>query len=59
MCDEKKNKNWLYKWKGSGIINEDDFLIENNIFGVFDGATGLVKYFDENGNSGGADSGSN
>lgn len=40
--------------KGSGIINEDDFLIGNNIFGVFDGATGLKKYFDENGNSGGA-----
>lgn len=40
--------------KGSGSINEDDFLIGDNIFGVFDGATGLVKYFDENENSGGA-----
>lgn len=40
--------------KGSGSINEDDFLIGENIFGVFDGAAGLVKYFDEDGNSGGA-----
>jgi len=40
--------------KGSGSINEDTFLIGDNTFGVFDGATGLVKYFDEKGNSGGA-----
>lgn len=38
---------------GSGKINEDALLIGSNIFGVFDGATSLKKYFDEKGNSGG------
>lgn len=56
--DEKLNEREVFveyvNDKGSGSINEDAFLIGDNIFGVFDGATGLVKYFDENGNSGGA-----
>ncbi|MDD4135502.1 MAG: hypothetical protein PHN66_00335 [Candidatus Shapirobacteria bacterium] len=56
--DEKLNKREIsiecMGDKGSGSINEDAFLVGENIFGVFDGATGLIKYFDENGNSGGA-----
>jgi len=56
--DEKLNEREVFveyvNNKGSGKVNEDYFLIGENIFGVFDGATGLVKYFDENGNSGGA-----
>lgn len=39
--------------KGSGIVNEDSFLIAPNLYGVFDGATGLIKYADVNGNTGG------
>lgn len=39
--------------KGSGAINEDQYLITPNLFGVFDGATGLIKYFDAKGNTGG------
>jgi len=39
--------------KGSGIMNEDSFLITSNLFGIFDGATGLIKYTDSFGNTGG------
>lgn len=39
--------------KGSSLVNEDEFLLGTNIFGVFDGATSLKKYFDEDGNTGG------
>lgn len=39
--------------KGSGIVNEDSHLITPNLFGVFDGAKGLVEYRDEKGNTGG------
>jgi len=39
--------------KCNGQVNEDSFLITDNLFGVFDGATGLIKYTDENGNTGG------
>jgi len=38
--------------KGSGTINEDSYFVSDNNFGVFDGATGLIKYFDANGNTG-------
>jgi len=38
--------------KGSGIINEDSYFVKPNYFGIFDGATGLTKYFDSNGNTG-------
>lgn len=34
-------------------INEDSYLIGKNLFGVFDGATGLIKYMDNRGNTGG------
>lgn len=39
--------------KGSGKLNEDQFIIKNNLYGVFDGATSLNKYIDENGKTGG------
>jgi hypothetical protein len=39
--------------KGSGIINEDNYLIKNKLFGLFDGATSLDKYIDKNGKTGG------
>lgn len=39
--------------KGSGAINEDQYLITSNLFGVFDGATGLIKYLDAKGSTGG------
>ena len=39
--------------KGSGIINEDSILVKDDIFGVFDGASSLNKYIDENGKTGG------
>lgn len=39
--------------KGDGSVNEDSFLITSNLFGVFDGATGLVKYTDSEGKTGG------
>jgi len=38
--------------KGSGQINEDSYFVKPNYFGVFDGATGLVKYADSSGNTG-------
>ncbi len=39
--------------KGSGDINEDVILIEDDILGVFDGATSLVSTSFENGMTGG------
>lgn len=39
--------------KGSGILNEDSYVISNHLFGVFDGASSLIKYVDEQGNTGG------
>lgn len=39
--------------KGSGIMNEDNILIKNNLFGVFDGATSLDKYRNKTGETGG------
>ena len=39
--------------KGYGFINEDSILITANLFGVFDGATGLIKYTDSEGKTGG------
>src|ERR1035437_6109319 len=34
-------------------LNEDNFLVEENIFGVFDGVTGLNSYKDATGKTGG------
>ncbi|MFH1564366.1 MAG: hypothetical protein ABIC82_00770 [bacterium] len=39
--------------KGIGKNNEDGFLIKNNIWGVFDGATSLNKFTDQTGKTGG------
>lgn len=39
--------------KGTHSQNEDVYLIKDNIFGVFDGATSLIKYFDDKGKSAG------
>lgn len=39
--------------KGSHQLNEDNFVIKDNIFGVFDGAGSLDKYKDESGKTGG------
>ncbi|MFA4819460.1 MAG: protein phosphatase 2C domain-containing protein [Candidatus Aenigmatarchaeota archaeon] len=36
-----------------GSSKEDTYLIGQNIFGVFDGANSINKFFDENGKSGG------
>jgi hypothetical protein len=41
----------LYE-KGSNKLNEDALLIQDNLFGVFDGATSLDKYTDEHGYTG-------
>jgi len=38
--------------KGSSSINEDSYFVSQNYFGIFDGATSLVKYLDSNGNTG-------
>jgi len=38
--------------KGSGQINEDSYFVKPNYFGVFDGATGITKYTDSDGNTG-------
>lgn len=40
-------------YKGSGLINEDILLLSPPLFGVFDGATGLIKYRDSFGKTGG------
>ncbi|MBU0648208.1 protein phosphatase 2C domain-containing protein [Patescibacteria group bacterium] len=39
--------------KGMKDINEDSYLIQDNIFGVFDGAGSLNKYVDDEGKTGG------
>ena len=39
--------------QGSGKINEDELLIKNNLYAVFDGATSLVGYTDKLGRTGG------
>lgn len=39
--------------KGSGKLNEDNYIIRNNLFGVFDGMTSLEKYIDQEGKTGG------
>ncbi len=39
--------------KGSGDINEDNLIIRDNLFGVFDGAGSVDKYRDEKGYTGG------
>lgn len=39
--------------KGSGELNEDEWLIKNNIFAVFDGLTGLTEFIDRGGKTGG------
>lgn len=39
--------------QGSGQMNEDDLLIKDGLFCVFDGVTSLVKYIDPNGITGG------
>jgi len=39
--------------KGSGSNNEDEFLIKDNLFGVFDGLTGLNRYKDAKGKTSG------
>ncbi|WP_421899544.1 protein phosphatase 2C domain-containing protein [Maridesulfovibrio sp.] len=38
---------------GTGIINEDCLIMEDNLFGVFDGATSLTSETYENGHTGG------
>jgi serine/threonine protein phosphatase PrpC len=38
---------------GSGSVNEDQILMADPVFGVFDGATSLNKYVDESGKTGG------
>lgn len=42
----------LYQ-KGSGVVNEDQLLVKNGLFAVFDGATGLVPYRNREGKTGG------
>lgn len=39
--------------QGVKDINEDELLIGKDVFGVFDGATGLVPYINEHGETGG------
>jgi len=39
--------------KGTHMINEDDYVVNDNLFAVIDGATSLVEFNDEDGNSGG------
>src|SRR5262245_1732216 len=39
--------------RGSGSVNEDQILMADPVFGVFDGATSLNKYVDESGKTGG------
>ncbi|MFW5501429.1 MULTISPECIES: protein phosphatase 2C domain-containing protein [unclassified Maridesulfovibrio] len=38
---------------GTGVINEDFLVMEDNLFGVFDGATSLTSETYENGHTGG------
>lgn len=39
--------------KGVGLVNEDQVIVGNNLFGVFDGATSLNKYVNNEGKTGG------
>ena len=39
--------------KGSGKINEDELLIKDNLFAIFDGASSLIPYENEKGETGG------
>ena len=39
--------------KGIGLMNEDQLLIKENLFAVFDGATSLNNFFDSEGKTGG------
>ncbi len=39
--------------QGAGIINEDAWLVHDNIFGVFDGATSMNQFIDKDGKTGG------
>jgi len=39
--------------RGSGSVNEDQILMAEPVFGVFDGATSLNKYVDQSGKTGG------
>lgn len=39
--------------KGSGKINEDELLIKDNLFAVFDGMSSLVPYHNKEGETGG------
>lgn len=39
--------------KGSGELNEDELLVRDDIFAVFDGATGLVEFINQGGKTGG------
>jgi hypothetical protein len=38
--------------QGSGHLNDDSLLVGSDIFGVFDGASDLLKYRDKQGNTG-------
>lgn len=42
---------YIYK-KGSREVNEDQFVVAESLFAVFDGATGLDGFTDEQGNTG-------
>lgn len=44
--------NKIYE-KGSGKLNEDNFIIKKNLFGVFDGAGDLNKWRSKSGKTGG------
>ncbi len=51
-----ENKTWTVdsvREQGSGIMNEDQVLQTDSVCGVFDGATSLVPYKAENGDTGG------
>src|SRR5258708_12016432 len=57
---ETKGFHWAFKMhldhlldKGVGKINEDAILLGKNRFGVFDGASSLDAYTDEEGRTGG------
>ena len=39
--------------KGVGLVNEDAWFASDNMFGVFDGATGLKKFVNSDGKTGG------
>jgi len=39
--------------QGVGVVNEDAWLVHNNVFGVFDGATSMNRFIDRDGKTGG------